>query len=153
MIREKILEMIAEGKITLNGCQVNFGGENTQNNYYANPGKDTQISNEYLVKDDGADGCPSLPEALNTIAGVEMMQKLQQGNLIDDNYQPINLSWTEKSVLVEELSARLHIDDKWRAFGMLWHLKPQTRRSAYNKAMDLKKTSAFFDKLRSAIEA
>lgn len=148
MIREKLLDMMAEGKINLNGCQVNLGDGSTQNNYYADKVNDTRKSNAKYADESE---CSTLPDAFRTTDGVALMEKLKQGNLIDDDFQPIGMSWTEKSILVDELSSRLHIEDKWQVFGSLWHLKPQSLRSAYNKAMDMKKTAVIFDRIRNVI--
>lgn len=94
-----------------------------------------------------------VPDIFTTTESMALMQKLIEHRFIDEALQPIALSWAERSILVDELSARLHISDKWQAFGALWHLKPQSLRSAYNKAMDQKKTSLFFDRIREAMEA
>ena len=94
-----------------------------------------------------------VPDIFTTNESMALMQKLIEHRFIDEALQPIELSWAERSILVDELSARLHISDKWQAFGALWHLKPQSLRSAYNKAMEQKKTSLFFDRIREAIEA
>lgn len=144
MISQELQEMIAKGQICLDGCQINFGDHCTQNMNHA-------VKKEATEKAQEDDGDTSLPAVFYTADGVELMEKLKQGNLIDDNLQPISLSWTEKSILVDELSSRLHIEDKWQVFGSLWHLKPQSLRTAYNKAMDMKKTSVIFDRIRDVI--
>lgn len=144
MISQEVLDMIAKGQICLDGCQINFGDNCTQNMNHA--GK-----KEPPAKVTEEDEDTPLPEVFKSADGMELMEKLKQGNLIDDNLQPISLSWTEKSILVDELSSRLHIEDKWQVFGSLWHLKPQSLRTAYNKAMDMKKTSGIFDRIRDVI--
>ena len=100
-----------------------------------------------------AQAAQDVPDIFTTSESMALMQKLIEHRFIDEALQPIALSWAERSILVDELSARLHISDKWQAFGALWHLKPQSLRSAYNKAMEQKKTSLFFDRIREAIEA
>ena len=100
-----------------------------------------------------SDALSSIPTVFTSSDSITLMQKLIDHHLMDEQFQPIGLTWSERSILVDELSARLHIVDKWQTFGTLWHQKPQALRSAYNKAMEQKKTSAFFDKIRSAMEA
>ena len=100
---------------------------------------------------DSSDALSSIPTVFTTSDSITLMQKLIDHHLMDEQFQPIGMSWTEKSILVDELSSRLHIEDKWQAFGTLWHLKPQSLRTAYNKAMDMKKTSVIFDRIRSVI--
>lgn len=94
-----------------------------------------------------------IPAVFSSSDSITLMQRLIDHHLMDDDFQPIGLTWSERSILVDELSSRLNIVDKWQTFGTLWHLKPQALRSAYNKAMEQKKTSAFFDKIRNAMEA
>lgn len=79
------------------------------------------------------------------------MQKLVDHHLMDADYQPIGMTWSERGILVEELSSRFALEDKWQLFGTLWHVKPQALRSAYNKAMDMKKTSLVFDRFRMVL--
>ena len=100
-----------------------------------------------------ADAPSDIPAVFSSPDSITLMQRLIDHHLMDDDFQPIGLTWSERSILVDELSSRLNIVDKWQTFGTLWHLKPQALRSAYNKAMEQKKTSAFFDKIRSAMEA
>lgn len=100
-----------------------------------------------------SDAASDIPAVFTSSDSITLMQRLIDHHLMDDDFQPIGLTWSERSILVDELSSRLNIVDKWQTFGTLWHLKPQALRSAYNKAMEQKKTSAFFDKIRSAMEA
>lgn len=100
-----------------------------------------------------SDAASDIPAVFSSSDSITLMQRLIDHHLMDEDFQPIGLTWSERSILVDELSSRLNIVDKWQTFGTLWHLKPQALRSAYNKAMEQKKTSAFFDKIRSAMEA
>lgn len=108
---------------------------------------------ENVMMPPSSDAASDIPAVFSSSDSITLMQRLIAHHLMDDDFQPIGLTWSERSILVDELSARLNIVDKWQAFGTLWHLKPQALRSAYNKAMEQKKTSAFFDKIRSAMEA
>lgn len=162
-LSEKIVEMLAKGQISLNNCQVNLGGQNTMNCGIAEK-KETSSSMDAadisaassLAKNavsclSETAGMPEgtvLPEALNRAECLAAFKKLKENHLMDADYQPIGMTWSERGILVEELSSRFAIDDKWQLFGTLWHMKPQVLRSAYNKAMDMKKTSLVFDRIR-----
>lgn len=142
MNEEFIKQLMANANLTLNSQQINFG-DGVFNNYRDSDSPASEASKD--VKD------TTLPDELNTTDGLAIMQRLVDSKLVDMDYQPIGMTWSEKGILVDELSNRLNISDKWQVFGTLWHLKPQSLRTAYNKAMDMKKTSVLFDKIRKVI--
>lgn len=143
-LSEKIVEMLAKGQISLSNCQVNLGGQNAMNCGVAE--KNSSLSETA----DMSNGIV-LPEALNRAECLAALQKLVDHHLMDADYQPIGMTWSERGILVEELSSRFALEDKWQLFGTLWHVKPQALRSAYNKAMDMKKTSLVFDRFRMVL--
>lgn len=145
MNEELIKQLLGHSNLTLNSQQVNFG-DGVYNDY-----RESNCTDKMEDKAEEATQYSNLPDELNTEDGLAIMQRLVDSHLMDMDYQPIGMTWSEKGILVDELSSRLHISDKWQVFGTLWHLKPQSLRTAYNKAMDMKKTSVLFDKIRKAI--
>lgn len=92
-----------------------------------------------------------LPEPLRTAEAQEVLKSLCSGNFLDVYWQPVGLSNTKKGVLASLLADRLHIGNLWQTFGNLWHIKPETLRSAYNKGMDQKGTGAFMERVKKAL--
>ena len=116
-LSEKIVEMLAKGQISLSNCQVNLDGQNTMNCGVAE--KNSSLSETA----DMSNGIV-LPEALNRAECLAALQKLVDHHLMDADYQPIGMTWSERGILVEELSSRFALEDKWKFFGTLWHVKP-----------------------------
>lgn len=134
---------------TLNGDVVNpqYPAQSAES-----PHPDSSTTTEGIASSITEAVTTAVPDVFTTAASMALLQKLIDHHFIDATFQPIGLSWAERSILVDELAARLNIIDKWQTFGTLWHVKPQVLRSAYNRAMDQKKTSLFFDRIRDAME-
>lgn len=92
----------------------------------------------------------NIPELSNPSACI-LMNKLIKAGIIDEAFQPVGLSGSEKGVLANLLALRLDIKNLWQVFGALWNMKPDTLRSAYNKGMNQNKTMNFQDKINSII--
>lgn len=92
----------------------------------------------------------NIPELSNPSA-CTLMNKLIKAGIIDEAFQPVGLSGSEKGVLANLLALRLDIKNLWQVFGALWNMKPDTLRSAYNKGMNQNKTMIFLDKINSII--
>lgn len=92
----------------------------------------------------------NIPELSNPSA-CTLMNKLVKAGIIDEAFQPIGLSGSEKGVLANLLALRLDIKNLWQVFGALWNMKPDTLRSAYNKGMNQNKTMNFQDRINSII--
>ncbi|WP_455640396.1 hypothetical protein [Parabacteroides sp.] len=91
-----------------------------------------------------------IPE-LSTPSASALMNKLVRAGILDEAFQPVGLSGSEKGVLANLLAVRLDITNLWQVFGALWNMKPDTLRSAYNKGMNQNKTINFQDKINSII--
>ena len=92
----------------------------------------------------------NIPELSNPSACI-LMNKLVKAGIIDEAFQPVGLSGSEKGILANLLALRLDIKNLWQVFGALWNMKPDTLRSAYNKGMNQNKTMIFLDKINSII--
>lgn len=86
-------------------------------------------------------------DILNSQPALRIKQSLMEHKLIDDSWQCIKLSCTEISLLAKAICDRLDIKDVWQLFGHLWHKKPSTLRSYFNKALEQKKSLEFQDRL------
>ena len=92
---------------------------------------------------------PALPEVLLTDAARELHAKLVEAGMVDEQWQPVGLSFTEKGTLIDYVAERLDIRAKWKLFGALWHVDPETLRTSKARGLDQDKTWAF----RSRLEA
>ena len=81
------------------------------------------------------------------------IQQYVDAGLLDSDFQPKNLSWSQSALLAKDASERLHIDDVWQQFGQLWEIDPQILRSYFNRAMNQKKTLQFLDTLKKIHES
>lgn len=92
-----------------------------------------------------------LPAPLCSEMANEFKQKLMKAGMIDDNWQPVALSRTDKGELAMQLAIRLGINDVWQVFGKLWNFEPEQLRSAFNTGRGQKKNSKLQEKIRSAL--
>ena len=88
----------------------------------------------------------TLPEAFATAEASHVLEQLVAAGLTDARWQPIGLSYAEKGVLAAYLAHRLGIQTQWQR-GM----KPETLRTAFNKALDKTKSLAFQDRLKALL--
>ena len=92
-----------------------------------------------------------IPEKLKTAESDLLMAKLVDAGLLDDNWQPVKLSGTERALVAKAISERLEINELWQVFGQLWDEKPETLRGYLNKALDQQKSLKFQDRLRNIL--
>lgn len=137
---EELMRLVSNGKINLSGSQINFGGYNVMNNYAGQrekaPSKSTEKTNEPIGV---------IPSELRNEKAGKILKALQEKHIIDDNFQPIGLSWTKKSVLAYQIAVKVGIDNQWKVFGELWGLNPDTLRAKHNEAMGIKSMGDFYD--------
>ncbi len=88
-----------------------------------------------------------------TVPNVPDLQRYVEAGLLDSDWQPKHLSWSQSALLAKDASERLHIDDVWQKFGQLWDIDPQILRSYFNRAMNQKKTLQFLDTLKKIHES
>lgn len=130
---------------TVNGDVIEAGGvKNVTNNYYGKPEEQQEAD---LVLEAG----PEALEALRSEAAEALMEELVDAGLLDENWQPLGLTCFERALLAKAVCGRLKINGVWQLFGSLWKEKPETLRSYHNKALDLKKTLLFQDKLKNIL--
>ena len=71
--------------------------------------------------------------------------------ILTDDWQPLNLSGSERALVARAICERLKINEIWQVFGKLWGEKPETLRSYLNKALDQKKSLKFQDRLKNIL--
>ena len=92
-----------------------------------------------------------IPNELRTEKALLLKEKLKDGGLIDKNWQPVNLSWSESALLAQMISDKLAIKDTWSVFGSLWNKNSGTLRAFYNRSLEQKKSLIFQDRLKRII--
>ena len=95
---------------------------------------------------------PVALETLNTLKARSLIEKLINSGLLDEHWQPVNLSNAEKGILAQYLSGELNIKNPWQFFASLWSMKPETLRIAFNKALDQNKSLVFQDRLKGLLK-
>ena len=93
-----------------------------------------------------------VPEKLNSNEAKELMADLVDAGLLKENWQPNNLSGTERALLAKVVCEQLEINEVWQVFGQLWNEKPETLRSYLNKALEQKKSLKFQDRLKNILD-
>lgn len=94
-------------------------------------------------------GVTPLPEVLLTDKARALHGRLCEAGLVDEGWMPVGLSNAEKGTLAEYLTERLDITAKWKLWGSLWGMNPETLRTAKARGLEQERTWAF----RSRLEA
>ena len=94
----------------------------------------------------------STPDDLKSPEAEQLMQKLINAGIMNEEWQPVNLSIAERGYLADEISSRLKIKSKWKVMGALWNENSETLRQGKNKAVEQTKTGAFIDKLKKILD-
>ena len=91
----------------------------------------------------------AIPKQLQGEYAEKLKQNLMDAGMIDDDWQPCNLSNTEAAILARYISEKTHINDVWKEFGLLWNMNPVTLRNYFNKALDQKKSLEFQERIKA----
>ena len=97
-------------------------------------------------------GEPCVSAALQTVEAEELMGRLVDAEVLKADWQPNGLSGSERGLVARAVCERLDISDTWQVFGQLWGEKPETLRSYLNKALELKKSLSYQEKLRNILD-
>lgn len=92
-----------------------------------------------------------LPDVLATKEATEMLENLYEAGLLNEDWQPAELSGSERGLVARAVCERLEINDMWQVFGQLWGEKPETLRGYFNKALGQRKALLFQDKLKKIL--
>jgi len=91
-----------------------------------------------------------MPEVLKTEEATTLLDKLKSAGLLDEEYQPINLSRAFKAVLANTIAAELNIEKKWKVFEEFWNIRALA--SAYTKAILQNNVVDFIKKVEAIID-
>ena len=97
------------------------------------------------------DGTAVLPDALCTPQAEALLAKLCDAGVLDAHWQPVGLTNTERGLLAKILSDELGIDTPWKVFGDCWQVNSGTLRTAYNQALNQRKSLNFQDRLKAVM--
>lgn len=92
-----------------------------------------------------------LPDALCTPQAEALLAKLCDAGMLDAHWQPVGLTNTERGLLAKILSDELGIDTPWKVFGDCWQVNSGTLRTAYNQALNQRKSLNFQDRLKAVM--
>ena len=92
-----------------------------------------------------------IPNELRTEKALDIKEKLMDAGMINESWQPVNLSWSESALMAQMISDKLAVKDTWSVFGKLWNKNPGTLRAFYNRSLEQKKSLVFQDRLKEVI--
>ena len=90
-----------------------------------------------------------IPDELRTAEARALHEKLMNADILDKDWQPVNLSNAEKGTLIECIAEKLNIRNKWKLFGNLWKMDSETLRTAKARGLDQDKTWKFREQLNA----
>lgn len=80
---------------------------------------------------------PQLPEELKSEKAARILMRLYKEEILDENFQPLNLSNYQKAYLAFQISVTLAINNVWKVFSRFWNMKPSVMRTRYNDALSM----------------
>lgn len=92
-----------------------------------------------------------IPPQLDTEPARNLLRRLVQAGMLDEDWQPADLSNAEKGILAWLLARRLKIENQWQTFSALWGMKTETLRTAYNRGMDQRRTGQFMERVKKVM--
>ncbi len=93
-----------------------------------------------------------LPEVFSSPRALRLFSALQDIGVLDKDFQPVDLSWTQRGYLAQAIIHELNISAGWAAMARLWNCFSETLRSSYNKALDVTRISDFEERIHAAIK-
>lgn len=91
------------------------------------------------------------PEELNTAKAKSVLSQLCEIGVLDENYQPIGLSWFKRGYLAYQIAFKLAIENVWTVFANLWNVSANTLRAKYNEAKDMPSMADFDEKIKGIL--
>ena len=88
-----------------------------------------------------------LPEVLRTDEARELHRRRIEAGMVEEGWMPVGLSNAEKGTLADYLTERLNITAKWKLWGSLWRMNPETLRTSKARGLEQERTWAFRSRL------
>lgn len=92
---------------------------------------------------------PQLPEELKSEKAARILMRLYKEEILDENFQPLNLSNYQKAYLAFQISVALGINNVWKVFSRFWNMKPSVMRTRYNDALSMPSILDFGEKSKN----
>lgn len=126
-------EIASDNLKDLSSEVVNSGDKvvNSEDRGMSSWGEDYSPEEDSLAKED-----PEM-ELLHTEKALRVLQALRDIQLLDEDFQPLHLSWTQKGYLAYQIAFKLDIAHVWVVMGAFWHLSAKALKSGRNRAMNM----------------
>ena len=89
-----------------------------------------------------------MPKELTGEKATRIFLKLYKKEILDENFQPLNLSACQKAYLAYQIACKLNINKVWKVFSEFWHMKPSVMRTRYNDALSMPSILDFGEKIK-----
>ena len=136
------IESVQTMNLNIDKGQVSFGEHGLQ---------EVIASHTAAAVEEDTDATAELPDALCTPQAEALLAKLCDAGVLDAHWQPVELTNTERGLLAKILSDELGIDTPWKVFGDCWQVNSGTLRTAYNQALNQRKSLNFQDRLKAVM--
>ena len=137
-------EIASDNLKDLSSEVVNSGDKvvNSEDRGMSSWGEDYSPEEDSLAKED-----PEM-ELLHTEKALRVLRALRDIQLLDEDFQPLHLSWAQKGYLAYQIAFKLDIAHVWVVMGAFWHLSAKALKSARERAMNMPSISSFDKKIK-----
>lgn len=95
---------------------------------------------------------PQIPKELTGEKAMRIFLKLYKKEILDENFQPLNLSACQKAYLAYQIACKLDINHVWKVFSEFWHMKSSVMRTRYNEAISSHSIAEFQEKIKECLQ-
>lgn len=95
---------------------------------------------------------PQIPKELTGEKATRIFLKLYKKEILDENFQPLNLSACQKAYLAYQIACKLDINHVWKVFSEFWHMKSSVMRTRYNEAISSHSIAEFQEKIKECLQ-
>lgn len=95
---------------------------------------------------------PQIPKELTGEKATRIFLKLYKKEILDENFQPHNLSACQKAYLAYKIACKLDINHVWKVFSEFWHMKSSVMRTRYNEAISSHSIAEFQEKIKECLQ-
>ena len=92
-----------------------------------------------------------IPSELTTEEACQIKDKMIEAGMMDEEWQLQSSSYSQAALIAKAIADQLNISDVWQVFGQLWGKKPEVLRTSFYRALDLRKSLVFQDKLKKIL--
>lgn len=93
-----------------------------------------------------------IPKELTGEKATRIFLKLYKKEILDENFQPLNLSACQKAYLAYQIACKLDINHVWKVFSEFWHMKSSVMRTRYNEAISSHSIAEFQEKIKECLQ-